>query len=59
MKWKHSTVQELSGTSFKSETRVMCRAINHNAETLAEAVQKIEELSQIIEELKTKLESEE
>ncbi len=49
MKWKNKTVVELSGISLGPGIRELARAVNHNAETLKEAVQKIEELSEQIE----------
>lgn len=49
MKWKNKTVVELSGISLSPGIRELARAVNHNAETLKEAVQKIEELSEQIE----------
>lgn len=52
MKWKHKTVTELTGGSFSGNLVVVARALNNNAYTLKEAVQKIEELSKEIEQLK-------
>lgn len=49
MKWKNKTVVEMSGISLSPGVRELARAVNHNAETLKEAVQKIEELSEKIE----------
>lgn len=48
MKWKNKTVVEMSGGSLSSSVRELAMAINHNAEVLREAVQKIEELSEKI-----------
>lgn len=52
MKWKHKTVTELTGGSLSENLLVVARAVNNNAYTLKEAVQKIEELSKEIEQLK-------
>ena len=52
MKWKHKTVRELTGGSLSGNLVVVARAVNNNAYTLKEAVQKIEELSKEIEQLK-------
>lgn len=52
MKWKHKKVTELTGGSFSGNLVVVARAVNNNACTLKEAVQKIEELSKEIEQLK-------
>ena len=52
MKWKHKTVTELTGGSLSGNLVVVARAVNNNAYTLKEAVQKIEELSKEIEQLK-------
>ena len=52
MKWKNKTVKELSGGSLSGNLVVVARAVNNNAELLKEAVQKIEELSWEIEQLK-------
>ena len=49
MKWKNKAVVEMSGISLSSSVRELAMAINHNAEVLREAVQKIEELSEEIE----------
>lgn len=49
MKWKNKTVVEMSGISLSPGIRELARAVNNNAETLKEAVQKIEELSEKIE----------
>ena len=43
MKWKNKAVVEISGISLSSSVRELAMAINHNAEVLREAVQKIEE----------------
>lgn len=45
MKWKNKTVTKITGISLSSSVRELAMAINHNAEVLREAVQKIEELS--------------
>lgn len=52
MKWKHKTVTELTGGSLSGNLVAVARAVNNNAYTLKEAVQKIEELSKEIEQLK-------
>ena len=52
MKWKHKEVIELSGGSLSRNLVVVARALNENAEVLKEAVQKIDELSKEIEQLK-------
>lgn len=52
MEWKHRKVTELSGGSLSGNLVVVARAVNSNAEVLKEAVQKIEELSKEIEQLK-------
>lgn len=52
MKWKNKAVVEISGISLSSSVRELAMAINHNAEVLREAVQKIEELSEEVEGLK-------
>ena len=52
MKWKNKKVTELSGGSLSSNLVVVARAVNDNADVLKEAVQKIEELSKEIEQLK-------
>lgn len=52
MKWKNKTVVELSGISLSLGIRELARAVNHNAETLKEAVQKIEKLNEEVEQLK-------
>lgn len=43
---------ELSGISLSPGIRELARAVNHNAETLKEAVQKIEKLNEEVEQLK-------
>jgi TolA-binding protein len=52
MKWKNKTVVEMSGISLSPGIRELARAVNHNAETLKEAVQKIEKLNEEVEQLK-------
>lgn len=52
MEWKHRKVTELSGGSLSGNLVAVARAVNSNAEVLKEAVQKIEELSKEIEQLK-------
>lgn len=52
MKWKNKTVVEISGISLSSSVRELAMAINHNAEVLREAVQKIEELNDKVDRLK-------
>lgn len=52
MKWKHKKVIELSGGSLSGNLVTVARAVNVNAEALKEAIQKIEELSEEIEQLK-------
>ena len=52
MKWKNKRVSELSGFSLSSNLVIVARAVNKNAKVLKEAVQKIEELSEEIEQLK-------
>lgn len=49
MKWKNKTVVEISGISLSSSVRELAMAINHDAEVLREAVQKIEELNEEVE----------
>lgn len=49
MKWNNKTVVEITGGSLSSSVRELAMAINHNAEVLREAVQKIEELSEEVE----------
>lgn len=55
MKWKYKTIQELRGGSLSSNMVRVARAVNHNAYTLKEAVQKIEELSERIDTLENKI----
>lgn len=52
MKWKNKTVVKIYGGSLSSNVRELAMAINNNAEVLREAVQKIEELSDKVEQLK-------
>lgn len=52
MKWKHKKVIELSGGSLSGNLVTVARAVNVNTEALKEAIQKIEELSEEIEQLK-------
>ena len=52
MKWKNKKIHELSGGSLSPNLVRVARAVNGNAEVLKEAVQKIEELSNEIEQLK-------
>ena len=52
MKWKNKEVIELSRGSLSRNMVVVARALNANAEVLKEAVQKIDELSKEIEQLK-------
>lgn len=52
MKWKNKTVTKITGISLSSSLRELAMAINHNAEVLREAVQKIEELSDKVDRLK-------
>lgn len=52
MKWKNKAVTKITGISLSSSVRELAMAINHNAEVLREAVQKIEELSDKVERLK-------
>lgn len=51
MKRKHK-IATLSGGSFRNNEVAIARAVNDNAEVLKKAVQKIEELSKEVEELK-------
>ena len=53
MKWKNKKVQILTGGSLSGNLVRVAIAVNKNAEVLKEAVQKIEELSEEIEQLKT------
>ena len=52
MKWKNKRVQILTGGSLNGNLVRVAIAVNKNAEVLREAVQKIEELSEEIEQLK-------
>jgi hypothetical protein len=52
MKWKNKAVTKITGISLSSSVRELAMAINHNAEILIEAVQKIEELSDKVDRLK-------
>ena len=52
MKWKNKRVQILTGGSLSGNLVRVAIAVNKNAEVLREAVQKIEELSEEIEQLK-------
>ena len=52
MKWKNKIVQTLTGGSLSGNLVRVAIAVNKNAEVLIEAVQKIEELSEEIEQLK-------
>ena len=52
MKWKNKRVQILTGGSLSGNLVRVAIAVNKNAEVLKEAVQKIEELSKEIEQLK-------
>lgn len=52
MKWKNKAVTKITGISLSSNVRELAIAINHNAEVLREAVQKIEELSDKVDRLK-------
>ena len=52
MKWKNKRVQILTGGSLSGTLVRVAIAVNKNAEVLREAVQKIEELSEEIEQLK-------
>ena len=52
MKWKNKRVQILTGGSLSGNLVRVAIAVNKNAEVLWEAVQKIEELSEEIEQLK-------
>lgn len=52
MKWKNKVVTKITGISLSSSVRELAMAINHNAEVLREAVQKIEELSDKVDRLK-------
>lgn len=52
MKWKNKAVTKITGIPLSSSVRELAMAINHNAEVLREAVQKIEELSDKVDRLK-------
>lgn len=52
MKWKNKRVQILTGGSLSGNLVRVAIAVNKNAEVLREAIQKIEELSEEIEQLK-------
>ena len=52
MKWKNKGVQILTGGSLSGNLVRVAIAVNKNAEVLKEAVQKIEELSEEIEQLR-------
>mgnify|MGYP000619954228 CR=1 FL=1 len=52
MKWKNKAVTKITGISLSSSFRELAMAINHNAKVLREAVQKIEELSDKVDQLK-------
>ena len=52
MKWKNKAVTKITGISLSSSVRELAMAINHNAEVLREAVQKIEKLNEEVEQLK-------
>ena len=52
MKWKNKRIQILTGGSLSGNLVRVAIAVNKNAEVLKEAVQKIEELSKEIEQLK-------
>ena len=52
MKWKNKAVTKITGISLSPSVRELAMAINHNAEVLREAVQKIEELSDKVDRLK-------
>ena len=56
MKWKYKTIKEVIGGSLSSNLVAVARVVNHNAYLLKEAVQKIEELNERIEELENKKE---
>ena len=58
MKWKNKIVQTLTGGSLSGNLVRVAIAVNKNAEVLKEAVQKIEELSEEIEQLKAGVENE-
>ena len=52
MKWKNKIVQKLTGGSLSGNLTRVSIAVNKNADVLIEAVQKIDELSEEIEQLK-------
>ena len=52
MKWKNKRVQILTGGSLSGNLVRVAIVVNKNAEVLREAIQKIEELSDEIEQLK-------
>ena len=52
MKWKNKRVQILTGGSLSGNLVRVAIAVNKNAEVLREAAQKIDELSEEIEQLK-------
>ena len=52
MKWKNKRVQILTGGSLSGNLVRVAIAVNKNAEVLRGAIQKIEELSEEIEQLK-------
>ena len=58
MKWKNKGVQILTGGSLSGNLVRVAIAVNKNAEVLKEAVQKIEELSEEIEQLKVGVKNE-
>ena len=58
MKWKNKRVQILTGGSLSGNLVRVAIAVNKNAEVLREAVQKIEELSEEIEQLKAGVDNE-
>lgn len=58
MKWKNKRVQILTGGSLSGNLVRVAIAVNKNAEVLREAIQKIEELSEEIEQLKAGEENE-
>ena len=58
VKWKNKKVQTLTGGSLSGNLVRVAIAVNKNAELLREAVQKIEELSEEIEQLKVGRENE-
>ena len=58
MKWKNKGVQILTGGSLSGNLVRVAIAVNKNAEVLREAVQKIEELSEEIEQLKAGVDNE-